>query len=97
MTETLQRSSIMTANRLRTGEVVYLASDGGWTQWLGQSRVAGSDESRRDLEALAEKAVAANEVVSAYLMDVRIDRTGIPEPASMRERILAARRPTVSI
>ncbi|MCB1519389.1 MAG: DUF2849 domain-containing protein [Hyphomicrobiaceae bacterium] len=86
--------SIITANLLRSGEVVYLGNDGRWTTELSDARIADTPAARSEIEAVAAEAAAANEIVSAYLMDVRIE-AGTPAPASMRETIRAQHRPTV--
>ena len=49
-------ANIVTANRLRDGEVVYVAAAGGWTEWLAESRVARSDGETAALLAIAEAA-----------------------------------------
>lgn len=85
---------VVTANRLRTGEVVYLADGGCWSPSLGDALTADDTASASNLQAIAARDVASNKVVGAYLMDVRIE-TGIPRPVSMREVIRAGRGPTI--
>jgi hypothetical protein len=85
--------SVMTANRLRSGEVVYLAEGERWVERLDGARAAHDPSEKATIEAIAARHVAANEVVGAYLMDVRIE-AGVPRPTSMREAIRAARGPT---
>ena len=36
--------SVVTANRLTDGIVVYLAKDGGWTEELGRARIASTED-----------------------------------------------------
>ena len=81
-------SQIVTANRLRDGEVVYLAAGGAWTEWLADSRVARSDEETAALLAIAEEAVRGHIVVDAYAMAVT-QANGEIAPLSQRERIRA--------
>ncbi|HWJ75846.1 MAG TPA: DUF2849 domain-containing protein [Kaistia sp.] len=85
--------SIITANDLGNGLVVFLTADGGWSQRLADARVVGPD-------ALAE-AVAygkaqhdARIVVEPYDIEVTVEN-GIPVPVRLRERIRAA-GPTVA-
>lgn len=87
---------VMTANLLRSGDVVYLAEDGRWVRELAAASIAFDAPGREALQRHADAAVAANEVVAAYLMDVRLD-AGQPLPASVRETIRALRRPTIDV
>ena len=87
--------SVVTANRLTDGIVVYLASGGEWTEELARARVAGSEEETKALEAEADKAVKAREVISVYPMAVSLD-DGAPDALSVRERIRAAHRTTLT-
>lgn len=86
--------SVVTANHLRSGAVVYLADGGRWVGELGDARVASSPEQLKALEAQALAAIEANEVTAVYAFDVKIV-DGHPVPASVRERIRAAHAPTV--
>jgi hypothetical protein len=87
--------SVVTANRLTDGIVVYLASDGGWTEEIGRARLAETEDEVKALEAEAAKDVAARKVVAVYPMDVAI-RDGTVDPLSVRERIRAAHRTTLT-
>jgi hypothetical protein len=82
----------LTANRLRDGEVVYLAADGSWVERLAEARRLSSKEEGE--AALAKGAEAERElhVVNAYLLDLMpADAT---RPQKMRE-IIRAVGPTV--
>ncbi len=87
--------SVVTANRLTDGIVVYLGTSGEWTEELARARIAGSEEETKVLEAEADKAVKAREVVSVYPMEVSLD-DGAPVALSVRERIRAAHRTTLT-
>jgi Protein of unknown function (DUF2849) len=87
--------SVVTANRLIDGIVVYLAKDGGWTEEIGQARLAETEDEVKALEAEAAKDVAARKVVAVYPMDVAV-REGTVDPLSVRERIRAAHRTTLT-
>ncbi len=85
--------SIITANDLGDGLVVFLTADGGWSRRLADARVVGP-------EALAE-AIAygkaqhdARIVVEPYEIEVTLE-AGVPVPVRLRERIRAA-GPTVA-
>ena len=86
--------SVVTANALRSGAVVYLASDGRWIDVLNDAAVATDAPQLKVLEELALRAVEAREVTGVYAMDVSV-ADGQPAPVSVRERICAAHRPTV--
>jgi hypothetical protein len=87
--------SVVTANRLVDGIVVYLAKDGGWTEEIGQARLAETEDEVKALEETAAKDVAARKVVAVYPMDVAV-RDGTVDPLSVRERIRAAHRTTLT-
>jgi Protein of unknown function (DUF2849) len=83
-------AQVRTANRLRDGEVVYLAADGAWVESLAAAQLVGTAES--EAAALAAGAAAERDlkVVHAYLFGITPDR----KPVKMREIIRAA-GPTV--
>jgi hypothetical protein len=87
--------NVVTANRLVDGIVVYLASEGGWTEEIGRARLAETEDETKTLEALAAKDVAARKVVAVYPMEVAV-RDGTVDPLSVRERIRAAHRTTLT-
>ena len=74
---------IVTANELRAGHVIYLASDDGWVTDITLAEVL-TDEADADLRllhAFRQPDVA----VGPYLAEVRQTPTG-PEPVANRER-----------
>ncbi len=87
--------SVITANRLTDGIVVYLASDGEWTEQIAEARLADTDEEIKVLEAEAEKAVQERLVISVYPMPIALN-DGAVDPLSVRERIRAAHRTTLT-
>jgi hypothetical protein len=86
---------VITANRLTDGIVVYLASDGSWVEDLARARVAVTEDEVKALESEAAKAVAERRVVSTYPMAVAVE-DGVPVALSVRERIRAAHRTTLT-
>ena len=86
--------SVVTANVLRSGAVVYLADDGQWVEQLAEATVAADAEGLKRLEAVALVAVEKTEVTAVYAMDVAVAQ-GRPEPVSVREAIRAARAPSI--
>ena len=87
--------SVITANRLTDGIVVYLASDDEWTEQIAEARLADTDEEIKALEAEAEKAVQERLVISVYPMPIALN-DGAVDPLSVRERIRAAHRTTLT-
>lgn len=86
--------SVVTANELRSGDVVYLAEGGRWVRALADAAVAADKTALATLEAEAANAAGRQIVTAVYTMDVRL-AGGRPEPISMREKIRAALGPTV--
>jgi hypothetical protein len=87
--------SVLTANRLLDGIVVYLAADGSWTEDIAQARIANTEEETKALEAEAAEAVKARKVVAVYPMEVAL-HDGEVNPLSVRERIRASHRTTLT-
>ncbi len=85
---------VVTANRLRVGDVVYLAANDDWVPELTDASVATDAAQLSALEAIAAKAVASQQVVGVYAIDVDVS-AGSPKALSVKERIRAARGPTV--
>lgn len=86
--------SVVTANVLRTGAIVYLKGDGTWVEDLGEATPAADAETSTHLETLARAAVERNEVTAVYAFDVAVV-DGRPTPLSVREKIRASGAPTV--
>jgi hypothetical protein len=87
--------SVVTANRLQDGIVVYLAPDGSWTEEIGRARIAETEDEVAALEARAAESEKAREVVAVYPMDVAVNG-GTVDPLSVRERIRASHRTTLT-
>ncbi len=83
---------VLTANRLRSGDVLYWKV-GGWTGSLIDAEVFADDIAAEAALAAAQASVAANQVVTPYLFEVRETSSGIV-PVKEREIIRAA-GPTV--
>ncbi len=86
--------SVVTANVLRTGAVVYLKSDGTWVERLVDADIADGKDAMAAFETLALTAIERNVVTAIYAFDVAII-DGKPQPVSVREKIRAAHAPTV--
>ena len=88
-----QPDTILTANRLDDGAVVYLTRAGGWSEWLEDGEVADSEARAVELLRLGAALVAARQVVDPYLIAVRRDGYGV-EPLGQRE-IIRAKGPSI--
>jgi hypothetical protein len=78
--------SVLTANRLQDGIVVYLTVDGTWSERIDAARVAHSAEEVAALKEQGAHAAARNLVVEPYLAAVS-EAGGRLLPARMRERV----------
>lgn len=76
---------VLTANRLRSGDVLYWKA-GGWTERLADAEIFAEDAAAEAALAGAQAFVAANQVVTPYLFDVRRAKTGLV-PVKEREII----------
>ncbi len=77
-------TSVVTANALLEGDVVFLTADDRWTRSLAEAEIL-SDEAHAQIRLL-DAAARPGEVVGPYLADVTLDAGG-PRPASLREAI----------
>lgn len=75
---------ILTANRLRTGDVLYWKA-GSWIEQLAEADIFAGEAAEAAL-ASAQASVAANQVVTPYLFDVRQTQAGLI-PVKEREII----------
>jgi hypothetical protein len=82
--------SVLTANRLTDGIVVFLATNGRWVESINGALVARSADEARALQEQGARDAARNLVVEPYL--AALDEGGAapggrPLPARMRERV----------
>ncbi|MEQ8247415.1 MAG: DUF2849 domain-containing protein [Alphaproteobacteria bacterium] len=81
-------AQVVSANRLDTGRVVYLAPDGQWIGALSEAEVARDRATAERLLRRAEGAVIDRRIVAPYLIDVTA-ASAAPQPQRLRERIRA--------
>lgn len=74
--------SVVTANALLEGDVVYLTEADTWTRSLSQAAVL-TDEADAQLR-LVEASARADEIVGVYLAEVALSDAG-PQPTHFRE------------
>ena len=76
-------AQVLTANRLLDGEAVFLGVR-GWVGDLDSATVAEDTGQAKALDALGRQAMAVNEVVDAYLIEVAVEQGRI-RPLKLRE------------
>jgi hypothetical protein len=86
MSKRIPAVSVLTANRLHDGLVVFLAADGAWVESIAGAAVAGTPEEAQALQAQGTRASAHNLVVDPYLAEVR-EIGGRLRPVRQRERV----------
>lgn len=83
---------ILTANRLREGDVVYWAG-GRWVTALNEAQVFQDEAAAKSALKAADGSVQDRTVVNPYLFDVRVE-AGVLRPVKERE-IIRATGPSV--
>jgi Protein of unknown function (DUF2849) len=82
----IEKGQVMTANRLRDGEVVFLTRTGEWNERIDEAVLAMEPQAVSALEERAKLASDANIITGHYLFDAeRID--GNVRAVHIRERI----------
>ena len=81
-----KKGQVLTANRLRDGEVVFLTRAGTWSENIDEAALAIEKEASAGLESQGAKAVAATLVTCAYLFDAE-RKDGHVRALHIRERI----------
>jgi Protein of unknown function (DUF2849) len=81
----LATSSVITANRLRDGRVVWFARGEAWADGIDAALVV-RPEAADAMLALARLDEARQHVVGVYAVEVSLDR-GRPTPTRLRERL----------
>src|SRR5947209_7117233 len=81
--------SVLTANRLGDGIVVFLDFEGDWSENIAEALVARSPDEVRQLQDRGTHDAARNLVVEAYLVEVR-ETGGSLVPIRYRERVRVA-------
>ena len=87
-------AKVITANDLRSGRVVFVDGEGGWTVDIAGARVLEDGPDLDGAVAFARAETEAQVVLDAYPIDVVVTE-GVPVPVRLRERIRAERGPTV--
>ena len=86
MTTTTEKGKILTANRLRDGEVVFLTHSGQWSENIDGAVLATEPQAQTALEARGKEDERVNLVTSVYLFDAE-RRDGHVFASHIKERI----------
>ena len=89
MSKSAPQISILTANRLGDGIVVFLDFEGAWNESIAEAVVARDPDEARALEDRGVYDAAHNLVVEPYLIEMR-EESGRLTPIRTRERIRVA-------
>jgi hypothetical protein len=85
--------TVVTANDLRSGSVVYLHHSEGWVSQLERAAIADDPEAMEQMKRLALSDMQGCKVTAVYAFDVHVI-DGHPYPISVRERLRAAHAAT---
>ena len=89
MSKSAPQISVLTANRLGDGIVVFLDFEGAWNENIAEAVVARDPDEARALEDRGAYDAAHNLVVEPYLIEMR-EESGRLTPIRTRERIRVA-------
>ena len=82
----VEKGQVMTANRLRDGDAVFLTRAGIWSEQIDEAALAVEPQAATALEVRAAEDVKSNAITGQYLIDAeRID--GKIRATLTRERI----------
>lgn len=81
------KTLILSANDLRSGDVLYAAGTGGWTRVLADARIFQAEVDAATALAAAE---TDRDVLAAFLAPVAVDPAGRPHPIHLRDRLRAS-------
>jgi sulfite reductase (NADPH) hemoprotein beta-component len=87
MAKAVSQQSVISANRLRDGAVVFVGPGGDWVEQIAEAVVFGGEELTAALDR-AKQSERDNSVVEAYGVEVVV-HGAIPVPARTRERMRA--------
>ena len=86
MTTTTEKGKILTANRLRDGEVVFLTHSGEWSENIDGAVLATEPQAQATLEARGKDDERINLVTGVYLFEAE-RRDGHVFASHIKERI----------
>ena len=85
MAAALTTKAILTANDVRSGDIVFWTADQSWSASIEDALIGYGKDETDQLTAIGEQAEAANTVVGAYLVALKPEETTARIPVKMRE------------
>ena len=85
MAAALTTKAILTANDVRNGDIVFWTAEQSWSTSIDDAAIGYGKDETDQLTQAGEQAEAANTVVGAYLIALRLEDTTARVPVKMRE------------
>lgn len=85
MANVLPTRAVLTANDVRSGDIVFWSADGSWTTDISDALISHGTETAETLLSKGQAEEAANRVVGTYLVALRPEDSAGPVPLKLRE------------
>ena len=85
MANALPTKAVLTANDVRSGDIVFWSADDSWTTDINRALISQGTETAETLLSKGQAEEAANRVVGTYLVALRPDDSTGPVPLKLRE------------
>jgi hypothetical protein len=85
MANALPAKSVLTANDVRSGDIVFWSADERWTTEINEALISQGMETAQALLSKGQAEEAANRVVGTYLVALRPEDSTGPMPLKLRE------------
>jgi len=85
MANALPTRAVLTANDVRSGDIVFWSADGSWTTDINDALISQGTETAETLLSKGQAEEAANRVVGTYLVALRPEDSAGPVPLKLRE------------
>lgn len=85
MAAALTTKAILTANDVRSGDIVFWTHDQTWSTSIDDALIGYGKEETDQLSDIGARAEASNAVVGAYLVALKPEETTVRTPVKMRE------------
>lgn len=85
MANALPTKAVLTANDVRSGDIVFWSADESWTSDINDALISLGTETAQALLSKGQAEEAANRVVGTYLVALRPEDSAGPMPLKLRE------------
>ena len=85
MANALPTKAVLTANDVRSGDIVFWSADESWTSDINDALISQGTETAQALLSKGQAEEAANRVVGTYLVALRPEDSAGPTPLKLRE------------